>query len=85
MIKRSIHDGKMTQMELDVIADDKKNILVGAIEYMEYSIEGTNECHTYNAGNPPKFEGDQTVYVRHKGERNLHPGLTRIVHFSANK
>ncbi|MDM5155393.1 DUF4073 domain-containing protein [Bacillus sp. DX1.1] len=78
-------DGTLAQMAPDVIADDKKNVIVGATEYMEYSIEGTNEWHTYNPANLPKFEGDQTVYVRHKGEMNLQPGLTQIVRFSADK
>ncbi|WP_459502767.1 hypothetical protein [Bacillus sp. C1] len=30
-----MHNGKMIQMERDVIVDDKKNILVGATEYRE--------------------------------------------------
>lgn len=83
--KLSIHDGKITQMAPDVTADDIKNLIVGATQYMEYAIEGTNEWHTYNPAHLPKFEGDQTVYVRHKGEMNLQPGLTQIVRFLANE
>ena len=52
---------------------------------MEYNVEGADEWHTYNPGNPPKFDGDKIVYVRHKGEMNLEPGLTQLLRFSANK
>ena len=45
---------------------------------MEYNVEGTNEWLTYNPGNLPKFDGDKIVYVRHKGEMNLEPGLTQL-------
>lgn len=45
---------------------------------MEYSIEGRNEWHTYNPAILPKLEGNQTVYVRNKGEMNLQPGLTQL-------
>ncbi len=62
-----------------------KNIIVGATEYMEYTIEGTNEWHTYSKANPPNFDGDKVVYVRHKGEMNLEPGLTQLLRFSVNK
>lgn len=83
--KLLISDSKIAQMAPNVTADDSKNIILGTTEYMEYSIEGTNEWHTYNKANPPKFDGDKTVYVRHKGEMNLEPGLTQLLRFSVNK
>ncbi len=83
--KLLISDAKVAQMAPNVTADDSKNVIVGATEYMEYSVEGTNEWLTYNLGNPPKFDGNKVVYVRHKGEMNLEPGLTQLLRFSANK
>ncbi|CKI24583.1 Uncharacterised protein [Streptococcus pneumoniae] len=83
--KLLISDSKIAQMAPNVTADDSKNIIVGATEYMEYTIEGTNEWHTYSKANPPKFDGDKVVYVRHKGEMNLEPGLTQLLRFSVNK
>ena len=35
-------------MAPNVTADDSKNVVVGATEYMEYNVEGTDEWLTYN-------------------------------------
>ncbi|OTY59849.1 metallophosphoesterase, partial [Bacillus thuringiensis serovar graciosensis] len=83
--KLLISDAKVAQMAPNVTGDDSKNVIVGATEYMEYNVEGADEWHTYNPGNPPKFDGDKIVYVRHKGEMNLESGLTQLLRFSANK
>jgi|GEM_PF-6986478 len=59
----------------------RKNVLIGATQYMEYSMNGKNRWADYDPKNPPKFEGNQQVFVRHKGEMNLEDGLSKKVTF----
>lgn len=77
----SIHNGKSAQLPPDVTADDENNVLIGATPYMEYSLDGLDNWVDYDPANPPAFEGNQTVFVRHKGEMNLEDGLPKMVKF----
>ena len=65
-----------------------KNELIGATQYMEYSVNGNGNGNgrwvDYDPKNPPKFEGNQNVFVRHKGEMNLEDGLSKKVTFKNN-
>ena len=55
---------------------------------MEYSVNGNGNGNgrwvDYDPKNPPKFEGNQNVFVRHKGEMNLEDGLSKKVTFKNN-
>lgn len=77
-----VHNGAITQLPPNVKTDDEKNVLIGATEYMEYSVSGDSNWVDYDPMNPPKFEGNQTVNVRHKGEMNLEDGLSKKVSFT---
>ncbi|MCV4234601.1 DUF4073 domain-containing protein [Virgibacillus sp. LDC1] len=82
-----VHQGTVAQLPPHVEADDKKNELIGATQYMEYSVNGNGNGNgnsrwvDYDPKNPPKFEGNQNVFVRHKGEMNLEDGLSKKVTF----
>lgn len=82
-----VHHGTIVQLPPNVEADDEKNELIGATQYMEYSVNGNgngngnNRWVDYDPKSPPKFEGNQTVFVSHKGEMNLEDGLSKKVTF----
>ncbi len=75
----------VAQLPPNVKADDEKNELIGATQYMEYSVNGIGNGNgrwvDYDPKNPPKFEGNQNVFIRHKGEMNLEVGLSEKVTF----
>ncbi|MET3288896.1 UNVERIFIED_CONTAM: hypothetical protein ABID98_001466 [Brevibacillus sp. OAP136] len=79
--KLSIHKGKIEQLAPDVKADDKKNVIVGATTYMEYSVGQQKNWQDYDPANPPTFPRNQVVYVRHKGEMNLEDGKSKMLKF----
>lgn len=76
-----IHNGSIAQLPPNVKADDEKNELIGATKYMEYSVNGKSHWVDYDPTNPPKFDGNHNVFIRHKGEMNLEDGLSKKVTF----
>jgi uncharacterized protein YjdB len=67
-----------------VTADDGNNVIVGADENMEYSVDGGLSYTTYHAAQIPTFSGNQTVLVRVAANETNPAGLTKSLAFTAN-
>ncbi|BFT71139.1 DUF4073 domain-containing protein [Paenibacillus sp. P36] len=68
----------------NVSADDTSNVIVGADENMEYSVDGGLSYTSYQADPIPTFSGNQTVLVRVAANETNAAGLTKSLTFTAN-
>ncbi|NOV03976.1 DUF4073 domain-containing protein [Paenibacillus planticolens] len=67
-----------------VTADDTNNVIVGADETMEFSVDNGVSYTKYNGAQIPVFSGDQTVLVRVAADAANAAGLTKTLSFTAN-
>lgn len=67
-----------------VTADDGNNVIVGANENMEYSVDGGLSYTAYRTAQIPTFSGNQTVLVRFAANETNAAGLTKSLTFTAN-
>lgn len=65
-----------------VIKDDKRNVIVGLTDEMEYSTDGSVWTRADTAA-PPVFDGDVTVYVRYIAEEGVY-APQQVLHFTEN-
>ncbi|MGL4819477.1 MAG: DUF4073 domain-containing protein, partial [Bacilli bacterium] len=68
-----------------VTADDETNQIIGANESMEWSVNNGATWTTYDAANPPKFDGDKIVFIRIKAVAGVsHASAAKVFAFTKN-
>lgn len=68
----------------NVSADDTNNVILGADENMEYSVDGGLSYTPYQAAQILTFSGNQTVLVRVAANETNAAGLTKSLTFTVN-
>ncbi|WP_235960016.1 DUF4073 domain-containing protein [Paenibacillus silvestris] len=68
----------------NVSADDMNNVILGADDNMEYSVDGGLSYTLYQAAQIPTFSGNQTVLVRVAANASNAAGLPKSLTFTAN-
>lgn len=67
-----------------VIKDDDENIIVGATEEMEYSVNGGESWTAFDKENMPDLSGDKTVLIRYAEDPDKETNVLRL-NFTRNK
>lgn len=68
----------------NVKADDAKNLILYAVNEMEYSADNGGTWTAYDSANPPTFPGNQTVYVRYAETEKYNVSPVTTLTFTKN-